>query len=155
MGRVNKCTADQRVVLPAFVQGDDTFPLGDRPMLASFEVDVITHKTYQAAPTPAPTSHVDCETTKWTEWTECSQSCGKGGVRTQFRMVITDGFGNGVRCRANCVADGDDYKTEDGKPCKPLHMSEKCNEDKVCPTDCVMSKWGVFGGCDKTCGIGQ
>lgn len=148
---VSKCTSGKSVVLPAFAAGDKTFPVAEKPRLLSYTFGTITDEYRNAAPTPAPTAKVDCEVTAWTAWTKCSHTCGPAGTRTRFRMVVTDGFGNGKRCRQTCEANG---KTKEGFACMPLHVTESCNGATICPTDCEMGPWSAFGACSKTCGIG-
>jgi hypothetical protein len=106
----------------------------------------------EEAPTPAPIDDVDCETSaEWTEWTECSHTCSDDGEKSRFRVIVTDGLGNGARCQLHCPDNG---LTADGHSCVHLHETDECNRG-VCPTDCEVSDWGHWDTCDQTCGVGQ
>ena len=69
--------------------------------------------------------------TEWSEWTECSASCGGG---TRFK-------------RRECVYP----KNSDSNDCRDtLEISEACNEQK-CP---LYGPWSDWTSCTKSCGGG-
>lgn len=69
---------------------------------------------------------IDCEVSKWTKWSKCSEKCG-GGKRTRTRNVT-------VKAQY------------DGESCPKLTDEEDCNTDP-CPIDCKVGKWGDFSKC--------
>jgi len=141
----NKCTGNAGA-LTAFKAGDKDFMKGITTQMRHASLELITFVNRAAAPTPAPTKGVDCETSAFTQWTACSATCGDAGVATRFRVVITDGFASGKQCKQSC--------TQGDAACKALHETKSCNRDVKCPVDCVMTAWSQFGACDKSCGIG-
>jgi len=76
---------------------------------------------------------VHCYLTVWTGWSECSQTCGAGN-KTRTRTVITSPD-------HNCTA------------CEALSENKACNH-YPCPVHCVVSEFGAWDSCDKTCGSG-
>lgn len=89
-----------------------------------------------------PTNYcpIDCVYTPWTDWTECSATCG-GGIRQRFRTVRQPGRHGGIACTDT------------------LSETESCNT-KTCPVDCVYY-WGPYHApgsdldCSLPCGGGE
>jgi hypothetical protein len=78
---------------------------------------------------------VDCEVSEWSDWGDCSESCG-GGSATRTRKVTT---------QDSCG----------GKACGPTEQTENCNFWVECePQDCEWSECGDFGACSVKCGGG-
>lgn len=149
--RVNKCiNGDGMQANPSpwnsNPEGNKNFMQGFDSRLDGSWLKMVSLVNRNSAPTPAPTSGVDCEVSQFTQWTRCSKTCGNAGVSTRFRVIVTDGFASGKRCKGHC-APGDNK-------CTHLHETKECNRGKPCPIDCVMSKWSAFGQCSKSCGIG-
>eukprot|EP00930_Biecheleria_cincta_P087800 TRINITY_DN77039_c0_g1_i1.p1 TRINITY_DN77039_c0_g1~~TRINITY_DN77039_c0_g1_i1.p1 ORF type:complete len:1382 (-),score=243.87 TRINITY_DN77039_c0_g1_i1:209-4354(-) len=79
-----------------------------------------------------PVCPVDCEWDAWTDWQDCSKSCGEGvSKRTRIRKQYEKGGGH--------VCWGTD---QDQQACKP----------DPCPIDCALGDWSHWGSCSKTCG---
>eukprot|EP01128_Nolandella_sp_AFSM9_P002256 TRINITY_DN1263_c0_g1_i2.p1 TRINITY_DN1263_c0_g1~~TRINITY_DN1263_c0_g1_i2.p1 ORF type:complete len:1221 (-),score=195.21 TRINITY_DN1263_c0_g1_i2:230-3892(-) len=102
----------------------------------------VTQEPENADPCPPLTSVVscnlgvcpaDCEVSEWTEWTDCSLSCG-GGSRDRERSVTSPTAGTGAEC-------------------PPLQDSETCN-DFVCDVNCEQSVWSEWNSCSGTCDAG-
>lgn len=76
---------------------------------------------------------VDCMVTPWSDYSECSATCGKS-YKYKRRMVKREPL-NG------------------GKPCpKKLERKKRCNVTK-CPRDCQLGPWSSWSACVKTCGL--
>lgn len=75
----------------------------------------------------------DCLADKWSEWSTCTRSCGRG-KRTRTRKVLRATKHGGMECPS--------LKEEAG-----------CNVF-LCPVDCVLSPWSAYGACSKSCGHG-
>jgi len=77
----------------------------------------------------------DCELSGWSDWEECSTTCG-GGTWSRTRTIETAQHSGGVGCQA----------TEE---------SEGCNTWE-CPVDCVMVDYADdWSDCSTTCGTGS
>merc|ERR1711865_815622 len=77
---------------------------------------------------------IHCEVGRWTRWTSCSKSCGKG-ASSRARKIVT-------------------HAQHGGFVCPVLNEERHCNEH-FCPTDCVVSPWTAWGSCSLTCGSGK
>eukprot|EP00929_Paragymnodinium_shiwhaense_P074672 TRINITY_DN38225_c0_g1_i1.p1 TRINITY_DN38225_c0_g1~~TRINITY_DN38225_c0_g1_i1.p1 ORF type:complete len:1691 (+),score=329.54 TRINITY_DN38225_c0_g1_i1:637-5073(+) len=75
---------------------------------------------------------VDCEFADWSDWGDCSSVAGQ---RTRTRMVSRLPVGEGESCVG---------ATNETEPCGHL-----------VPKDCVLSGWGDFTECSRTCGGGR
>lgn len=74
-----------------------------------------------------------CDLTEWTEWSDCSKSCG-GGDRQRTRQYRTDSV-------ANCTK-------------KDLVDTQPCNVE-CCPVDGGLTPWSQWSTCSKPCGSGM
>uniref|UniRef100_A0A3B4FQZ6 Spondin-1 n=1 Tax=Pundamilia nyererei TaxID=303518 RepID=A0A3B4FQZ6_9CICH len=74
---------------------------------------------------------IPCMLSPWSEWSECSVTCGRG-IRTRQRMLKSD--------PAECTEE--------------LEQTEKCMLPE-CPVDCMVSEWTEWSECNKTCGKGH
>ena len=76
----------------------------------------------------------NCEVSRWSDWSDCSLTCGAG---TQSRSRVI-------------------YQHADvgGFECPPLAEQKSCNTH-VCATDCMVSEWGSWTACSLTCSWGQ
>ena len=85
----------------------------------------------------APCNDVPCpmdgRLTQWSEWADCSQSCGRGH---QFRQR---------ECRPPAYG---------GQPCLEDLLEEVPCNNGPCDVDGNWSKWTEWESCDKTCGGG-
>ncbi|XP_078000197.1 spondin-1-like [Glandiceps talaboti] len=78
---------------------------------------------------------VDCMTSEWGPWTECTKTCGKHGKQLRSRMIK-------VRPKNG------------GRGCGKKKERRSCNRDIKCPSDCKLGKWSQWSDCSQTCGSG-
>ena len=77
---------------------------------------------------------VDCVVTDFTEWTQCTHTCG-GGSQTKTRRIKQ-------------------HPSYGGKECPVLTMTFGGCAQKACPVDCKLTQWGSWNTCAVTCGGG-
>jgi len=77
---------------------------------------------------------VDCKVSAWTKFAACSKTCGTGKQTRYHSIQVNAAFG--------------------GKDCPILVETKTCNS-QGCPSDCIMSEWGFYGQCTKSCGSGS
>jgi len=79
---------------------------------------------------------IACTVGGWSEFGECSHTCGSAGKSTRIRMLVKH-----ARYGGDCV---------------PLKEMKKCGGGTPCPVDCVQDKrqWGKWSLCNKACGQG-
>uniref|UniRef100_A0AAY4BDW6 Spondin-1 n=1 Tax=Denticeps clupeoides TaxID=299321 RepID=A0AAY4BDW6_9TELE len=76
---------------------------------------------------------IPCLLTPWSDWSDCSVTCGKG-ARTRSRQFKSP--------------------LELGECAEDLEQVEKCMLPE-CPMDCVVSEWTEWSECNKSCGKGH
>jgi hypothetical protein len=76
---------------------------------------------------------IDCVMSAWSAYTTCSATCD-WGMQSATRSITTHPAHGGEVCT----------KTADSRPC----------HETYCPIHCVVSDWGGWGGCSKSCGRG-
>lgn len=77
----------------------------------------------------------DCELS-WSEWSDCSVSCGHG-MQVRVHRVIRPHLGTGRGC-------------DDAQP----SQMRQCG-GQACHADCILGPWGEWSACSKTCGDGS
>jgi len=137
VGKTNTFTGAGEVVAAQYWANDGfvpSMPTFEGVNVTSIELTYVVQKS-TPSPTPIPTiGDVDCVLSDWSQTTQCSHTCGGGGVTRQYRMVITPASGNGAQCGN-------------------LTMNGACaaEDNEACPVDCVMSEWALITGNGDTC----
>eukprot|EP00437_Effrenium_voratum_P009113 CAMPEP_0181425668 /NCGR_PEP_ID=MMETSP1110-20121109/15276_1 /TAXON_ID=174948 /ORGANISM="Symbiodinium sp., Strain CCMP421" /LENGTH=1604 /DNA_ID=CAMNT_0023548859 /DNA_START=40 /DNA_END=4854 /DNA_ORIENTATION=- len=92
----------------------------------------------ETKPCEASAEKQDCQLSEWSEWRECSKSCG-GGQRSRSREIYQ-------------------HAQHGGEPCTgSMRITEECGTE-ACGSgdphqepgtdDCLLSDWSDWGGCD-------
>lgn len=77
---------------------------------------------------------VDCKMGDWSDWTECSQTCGRG-FQGRSREIEIEPLGNGTKCESNVE-------------------SQYCNQEECPPVCGTYGDWSDWTECDQPCGPG-
>jgi hypothetical protein len=99
--------------------------------LGGIACDTDVHESINCNTGPCP---IHCEVTVFTDWTDCTKTCG-AGRQSRVRTVTVE------------TAHG-------GEVCPDLAQHRGCNPEP-CPIDCRFSGWTHWGSCSHTCGIGS
>ncbi|OQR70495.1 spondin-1-like, partial [Tropilaelaps mercedesae] len=98
------------------------------------------HQLIESAPCEAEcTNGISCETTTWTEWAECSATCGKG-VRLRRRKYKHH------MARRVCATD-----LMEKEQCEAAVTY--CAPENISPS-CAVSSWTEWSSCSASCGTG-
>ncbi|XP_078378562.1 coadhesin-like [Oculina patagonica] len=92
-------------------------------------------ETQDCNPDPCP---IDGNFTEWTEWSDCSATCG-GGSQTRSR---------------NCTNPPPQYGGKNCDELGPADQKQNCNPDP-CPIDGNYTAWTEWSDCSVTCGGGS
>ncbi|XP_069679173.1 spondin-1-like isoform X2 [Periplaneta americana] len=77
---------------------------------------------------------VDCEVTRWSPWSECDVTCGRG-YKSKSRTIKIHARNGGKACP------------------KKLVKRKKCKRICIEPVDCILSDWTMWSPCSLTCGM--
>jgi len=75
----------------------------------------------------------DCEVSGWAP-TACTADCGFAGIQNITRKIV--------------------YKSAAMAQCPPLQLTRKCNQRR-CPKDGAVDRWGLWSACSRPCGGGS
>ncbi|CAE7689352.1 SPON1, partial [Symbiodinium necroappetens] len=93
----------------------------------------------QTVPCFAPnTAGQDCDIGMWSQWSDCSKTCG-GGQMSRKRQLLKPNTEGGFCHHA------------------VLQQAEPCGTDDCrspAPNDCIFEHWGAWSNCDALCGKG-
>ena len=81
-----------------------------------------------------PGCPVNCTVLPWTEWSDCSVTCGVGS-ESRDRKVLTK-------------------PSNGGKECPDLEETRECQQPG-CPVNCTVLPWSEWSDCSVTCGVGS
>ena len=90
------------------------------------------HRQQRTKHDPSKGPPINCIVSKWSDWSSCSVTCGRGLVMKNRKIVTKDSNG--------------------GKPCpRKFIRKKKCKLPK-CPIDCEVGGWGPWSQCSQSCG---
>lgn len=84
---------------------------------------------------------VSCETHPWSEWSDCSTTCGKG-FRSRQRKY------KHPKARKLCA-----HSLEDKEPC--TGVVTECKDIELIDPRCAVTQWSEWSPCTATCGKGM
>jgi len=80
---------------------------------------------------------VNCKLGTWTDWTECTKTCGYDGIQQRGRPILQKGSLGGKMCET-----------------KDLTAQKSC-DISPCPIHCEWGDWGAWSVCTKSCAGGE
>lgn len=92
--------------------------------------DLLFEKKYCSLPSCA----IDCQWVDWSEWSDCSATCGGESTRSRFVKVPASYGGK------ECTGD-----VSQARDCEPV----------LCPVDCMFTDWSAWQSCSVSCGTGS
>ncbi|PAA73652.1 hypothetical protein BOX15_Mlig004534g2 [Macrostomum lignano] len=81
--------------------------------------------------------------TRWSSWSDCTKTCGSGGLQTRSRECLTSKLKPAPDTMTNCSSN------ETGQ------QSQSCNEAVPCPSLPDWQAWSEWSACSATCGSGS
>lgn len=97
---------------------------------------------------------VDCVVSRWSQWSACSVSCGRG-FKTKTRAIKVHARNGGKPCpkkmlrKKKCKRSCDLESVTDDNPT----WGDASPLQKVEPFDCILSEWSSWSPCSLTCGM--
>ncbi|KAK3728739.1 hypothetical protein QZH41_002662 [Actinostola sp. cb2023] len=95
-----------------------------------------TNETQQCSRPPCPTAPIDGNFTEWSNWSNCTRTCGNG-IQQRMRTCTNPPPANGG---ANCTG-----HTNETQHCNPNH----------CPVNGHWSDWSDWSYCNRPCDTGE
>ena len=93
-----------------------------------------------------------CAVGKWTDWSKCDNSCGKGR-RSRQRYYINPQLAYQKGCKKKLTDHEECHGLRENCDDEPIEEDE--NMKKRFDSECALTEWTSFGECSIECGSGQ
>lgn len=101
----------------------------------------------------AQDSQNDCAVGKWTEWSKCDNSCGKGR-RSRQRYYLNPQLAYQKSCKKKLTDHEECYGTRAGT-CEDDFVEEEYYGEQNPDPECALTRWSSLSECSALCGKGQ
>lgn len=99
-------------------------------------------------------SQKNCAVGKWTDWSRCDNSCGKG-KRSRQRYYLNPTLAYQKNCKKKLTDHEECHGAKENCEDESLETFQQNNRQNYILKECSVTEWSEFSDCSSKCGMGQ